>query len=188
MMINELITEFKPSYQTNKIILELQEFPDDTVIRGDVHHLKRALGRLLENAIKFTPEGGMVQIAGRTLQQEKVVALTGELNAFSESFFDGALAETYLQISISDSGVGLNKEDQLRIFDKFQEVGDISTHSTSQAQFGGKGVGLGLTLAKGIIETHDGLVWVESAGVDQGSCFSALLPLANLNEERYVLG
>ncbi|MEK6250198.1 MAG: HAMP domain-containing histidine kinase, partial [Planctomycetales bacterium] len=187
-MINELITEFKPSYQTNKIILELQEFPDDTVIRGDAHHLKRAFGRLLENAIKFTPEGGMVHIAGRTLQQEKVVGLIGELNAFSESFFDGALAESYLQISISDSGIGIDKADQLRIFDKFQEVGDISTHSTSQAQFGGKGVGLGLTLAKGIIETHDGLVWVESAGADQGSCFSALLPLANPNEERYVLG
>jgi PAS domain S-box-containing protein len=187
-MINQLITEFKPSYQANKINLELQEFPDDTVIRGDTHHLKRAFGRLLENAIKFTPEGGMVHIAGRTLQQEKVVGLTGELNAFSESFFDGALADSYLQISISDSGIGIDKADQLRIFDKFQEVGDISTHSTSQAQFGGKGVGLGLTLAKGIIETHDGLVWVESAGTDQGSCFSALLPLANANEERYVLG
>jgi PAS domain S-box-containing protein len=187
-MINELTTEFKPSYQESKINLELQEFPDDTVIRGDAHHLKRALGRILENAIKFTPEGGMVHIAGRTLQQEKVVGLTGELKAFSESFFDGALAETYLQISISDSGIGIDKADQLRIFDKFQEVGDISTHSTSRAQFGGKGVGLGLTLAKGIIETHDGLVWVESAGTDQGSCFSALLPLANPDEERYVLG
>jgi signal transduction histidine kinase len=187
-MINELIAEFQPSYQANKINLELQEFPDDTVIRGDAHHLKRALGRLLENAIKFTPEGGMVHIAGRTLQQEKVVGLTGELNAFSESFFDGALAETYLQVSISDSGIGIDKADQVRIFDKFQEVGDISTHSTSRAKFGGKGVGLGLTLAKGIIETHDGLVWVESSGVDQGSCFSALLPLANPNEERYVLG
>jgi len=187
-MINELITEFKPSYQENKINLELQEFPDDTVIRGDAHHLKRALGRLLENAIKFTPEGGLVRIAGRTLQQKKVVGLTGELNAFSEFFFDGALAESYLQISIRDSGIGVDKADQLRIFDKFQEVGDISTHSTSQAQFGGKGVGLGLTLAKGIIETHDGLVWVESAGADQGSCFSTLLPLANPNEERYVLG
>ena len=187
-MINELITEFKPSYQENKINLELQEFPEDTVIRGDAHHLKRALGRLLENAIKFTPEGGLVRIAGRTLQQKKVVGLTGKLNAFSEFFFDGALAESYLQISIRDSGIGVDKADQLRIFDKFQEVGDISTHSTSQAQFGGKGVGLGLTLAKGIIETHDGLVWVESAGADQGSCFSALLPLANPNEERYVLG
>lgn len=187
-LIKELLVEFRPDYETHKLHLELQEFPDDTIIRGDAHHLKRALGRLLENAIKFTPEGGWVHIAGRTLQQESVVGLTGNLNAFSESFFDGALAENYLQISISDSGIGIEKADQLRIFDKFQEVGDISGHSTAQAQFGGKGVGLGLTLTKGIVEIHDGLVWVESAGPDQGSCFSALLPLANPEEGRYVLG
>lgn len=187
-IINELIAEFRPKYETHKLNLVLQEFPDDTVVRGDAHHLKRAFGRLLENAIKFTPEGGMVQIVGRTLEQERVVGLTGKLNAFSESFFDGALSDNYLQVSISDSGIGIDEADQLRIFDKFQEVGDISTHSTSRMQFGGKGVGLGLTLAKGIIETHDGLVWVESAGADQGSCFSALLPLANPDEDRYVPG
>ena len=187
-IINELVAEFGPRYEAHKLDLVLQEFPDDSVIRGDAHHLKRAIGRLLENAIKFTPEGGMVNIAGRTLPQEKVVGLTGKLNAFSEKFFDGALADTYLQISISDSGIGIDKADQLRIFDKFHEVGDISKHSTSRVQFGGKGVGLGLTLAKGIVETHDGLVWVESAGADQGSCFSVLLPLANPDEGRYVLG
>lgn len=187
-MINELLCEVKPGCEMRKLQLELQEFPDDAVIRGDVHHLKRALSRLLENAMKFTPEGGFVQVAGRTLQQDDVSTLTERLRAFSESFFDGSLAESYLQISISDSGIGLEEEDHIRIFDKFQEVGDISSHSTSQAQFGGKGVGLGLALVKGIIETHEGLVWVESAGPSQGSCFSLLLPLAGLNEGRYVLG
>jgi len=187
-MINEIITEARPNCEMRKLHLELQEFPDDTMIRGDVHHLKRALGRLMENAMKFTPEGGWVQITGRTLPQEEVSALTEKLRPFSESFFDGALAEDYLQISISDSGIGLDQDDHVRIFDKFQEVGDISGHSTSQARFGGKGVGLGLALAKGIIETHAGLVWVESAGLSQGCCFSAFLPLASRNEGRYVLG
>ncbi len=187
-MINEILTEARPNCEMRKLHLELQEFPDDAMIRGDVHHLKRALGRLMENAMKFTPEGGWVQITGRTLPQEEVSALTEKLRAFSESFFNGALAEDYLQISISDSGIGLDQEDQVRIFDKFHEVGDISGHSTSQARFGGKGVGLGLALAKGIIETHAGLVWVESAGLSQGCCFSAFLPLASRNEERYVLG
>jgi hypothetical protein len=187
-MINEVLNEVRPSCETRKLHLELQEFPDDAVIRGDAHHLKRAIGRLLENAMKFTPEGGSVQLAGRTLQRDEVATLTKKLRAFSESFFDSALTESYLQISISDSGIGLEKEDQIRIFDKFQEVGDISGHSTSQARFGGKGVGLGLALVKGIIETHEGLVWVDSAGPSQGSCFSALLPLASHHEGRYVLG
>ena len=187
-MINELLAEARPNYEMRELHLELQDFPDDALIRGDVHHLKRAFSRLMENAIKFTPERGWVKVSGRTLQQEEVSALTERLRAFSESFFDGSLAESYLQISISDSGIGLEEEDHVRIFDKFQEVGDISGHSTSQASFGGKGVGLGLALAKGIIETHAGLVWVESAGLSQGCCFSALLPLASRNEGRYVLG
>ena len=188
LMINELLADARPNCAMRKLRLELQEFPEDIMIRGDAHHLKRAFGRLMENAMKFTPEGGWVKIAGRTLQQEEVAALTERLRAFSESFFDSALTQNYLKISISDSGIGLEEEDQIRIFEKFQEVGDISGHSTSQAQFGGKGVGLGLALAKGIIETHEGLVWVESSGPSQGSCFSALLPLASHDEGRYVLG
>ena len=188
LMINELLVAFRPNCEARKLHLGLQDFPDDTVIRGDVHHLQRAFGRLMENAIKFTPEGGWIRIAGRVLQHEEVLALAKKLRAFSESFFDGVLAESYLEITISDSGIGLEQEDQIQIFDKFQEVGDISKHSTSQARFGGKGIGLGLTLAKGIIETHAGMVWVESAGLDQGSCFSALLPMVNPDEGRYVLG
>jgi PAS domain S-box-containing protein len=187
-MVNELIADYKPQSETRKLHIELQEFPDDAILRGDAHHLKRAFGRLLENAIKFTPENGWVRFAGRILHQQEVSTLTAKLAAFSESFFGGVLAENYLQISLSDSGIGIEEEDQVRIFDKFQEVGDISGHSTSQASFGGKGVGLGLTLAKGIIETHEGLIWVESSGPDHGSCFSALLPLAGPDERRYVLG
>ncbi len=187
-MINELHADFKPNCEVRKLHMELQDFPDDAVIRGDVHHLQRAFGRLMENAIKFTPEGGRVHITGRVLQQKEVLALASELRAFSVSFFDGVLAESYLEIAISDSGIGLELEDRIQIFDKFQEVGDISKHSTSQAQFGGKGIGLGLTLAKGIIETHAGIVWVESAGPDQGSRFSALLPLVSPDDGRYVLG
>jgi signal transduction histidine kinase len=110
-----------------------------------------------------------------------------DLRPFSKSFFDGALTDSYLQVSVSDSGIGIKREDMMRIFDKFQEVGDISGHSTSQARFGGKGVGLGLTLTKGIIETHEGMVWVDSSGSAQGSCFSVLLPLASPDEERHVL-
>ena len=181
-MINELIAEFRPNCEERQLQLELEDFPDDSMIRGDVHHLKRAFGRLLENAIKFTPDGGWVRVAGRTLGQEEVFALTPMLRPFSKSFFDGVLTESYLQVSISDSGIGIEKEDLVRIFDKFQEVGDISGHSTSQARFGGKGVGLGLTLAKGIIETHEGLIWVESDGSAQGSRFSALLPQTSPNE------
>jgi PAS domain S-box-containing protein len=178
-MIDELLAEFRTKCEERLLRLDKGDFPGDSMIRGDVHHLKRAIGRLLGNAIKFTPDGGRVSLSGRILSQEEVSALAPVLRPFSESFFDGALAESYLQISVSDSGIGIEQEDLVRIFDKFQEVGDISGHSTSPARFGGKGVGLGLTLAKGIIESHEGMIWVESAGASHGSCFSALLPQAS---------
>lgn len=187
-MVKEILAEYQEKCERRKLHLELLDFPNDSMISGDLHHLKRAFSRMMENAIKFTPEGGWIRVAGRILPQIDVAALSTRLRAFSESFFDGVMSEGYLQISISDSGIGIDKDEQLRIFDKFHEVGDISGHSTSQARFGGKGVGLGLTLAKGIIETHEGLVWVESAGTAQGSCFSALLPLAVPVEGKYVLG
>ena len=186
-MINELITEFRPGSEERQLQLQLDGFPDNCMIRGDAHHLKRAFGRLLENAIKFTPEGGWVRVAGRILRREDVSALMPDLRPFSKSFFDGALTDSYLQVTVSDSGIGIKSEDIMRIFDKFQEVGDISGHSTSQARFGGKGIGLGLTLTKGIIETHEGMVWVDSSGSAQGSCFSGLLPLASPDEESHGL-
>ncbi len=182
LMINDLLAKSTPSCVRRNLHLELQEFPDDTTIRGDSHHLQRAFNRLMENAIKFTPEDGWIRIAGQSLEREEVFAQKDRLCKFSESFFDGGLAEHYLQISISDTGIGIEETDQIRIFDKFQEVGEISGHSTSRSSFGGKGIGLGLTLAKGIFETHGGMIWVGSAGPSQGSCFSVLLPQASEDE------
>ena len=170
------------------LTIELMDFPDDAMLHGDAHHLKRAIGRLLENALKFCPDGGWVRISGRTCAREEVAGRAERLKPFSEHFFSGVLAGGYLEMAICDNGVGLGEEELVRVFDKFHEVGDISGHSSSRASFGGKGVGLGLTLVKGVIETHEGLVWAESAGPQQGSCFHALLPLADPNEGRYVLG
>ena len=150
--------------------------------------MKRAFDRLLENAVKFTPKGGWIHVRGRECSMQEVTRRADMLKPFSESFFSGPSHEKYLEITISDSGIGLAKDDQLKIFDMFHEIGDISSHSSSRQSFGGKGVGLGLTLVKGIIESHDGLVWVDSAGAGQGSSFSALLPLSSETEGKHVLG
>ncbi|TFH30317.1 MAG: hypothetical protein E4H00_05365 [Myxococcales bacterium] len=94
-------------------------------------------------------------------------------------FFATALAPAYLEIRVKDSGIGLAPGDKQRIFDKFTIIGDIASHSSSRERFGGKGVGLGLTLARGIVAAHDGLLWAESAGEGLGSSFCLLLPLGS---------
>ncbi len=188
LVIKELADEYQMTCSQRGQTFELLDFPADTVIRGDAHYLKRAYDRLLENAVKFTPEGGKVQISGRVVGQAEVTSLADRLNIFGGAFFAAPLAEKYLEVAIIDSGIGISKEDQLQIFDKFHGVGDISSHSSSRASFGGKGVGLGLTLVKGVIETHEGLVWVESGGPNEGSRFCTLLPLSHPDEGKHVLG
>ena len=76
-----------------------------------------------------------------------------------------------------DSGVGIDVDEQLKIFEKFYEVGEIRHHSSSKRKFLGKGTGLGLTIVKGMVEAHGGMVWVESPAQAAGSSFFVLLPL-----------
>ena len=188
LIIKEVVEEHQSDCANRGLHLELTEFPEYSMVRGDAHHLKRAFNRLMENAVKFTPEGGWIRVSGRETSAEDIASRAEVLKPFSQNFFSNRLKDKYLEVAVCDSGIGLAKDDQLKIFDKFHEIGEISSHSSSRKSFGGKGVGLGLTLAKGIIETHDGLIWVESNGIDQGSCFSALLPVSSPDEGKHVLG
>jgi hypothetical protein len=87
----------------------------------------------------------------------------------------------YLEVAVRDNGIGVSHDEQVKIFDKFYEIGDIRHHSSGKFKFQGKGTGLGLAIVKGMVEAHGGMVWVESPGVDPearfGSAFLVLLPL-----------
>jgi len=110
---------------------------------GDERKIKQILLNLLSNAVKFTPEGGRIGIDARQT--------------------DGAV-----EISVSDTGIGIAPEDQPRIFEEFRQVGSDYAHKT-------EGTGLGLTLAKKFVELHGGKIWVESE-VGKGSTFCFTLP------------
>jgi signal transduction histidine kinase len=120
------------------------------------------LSNIIGNAVKYTPDGGRVEITARLLEAE------GSRPAFVE-------------VVVSDTGVGIDLEDQERIFDKFYRVESPELHSTSKTRFMGAGPGLGLTIARGIAQAHGGRIWVESPGHDPvqcpGSQFHILLPI-----------
>jgi signal transduction histidine kinase len=82
---------------------------------------------------------------------------------------------------VADTGIGIPPDDLERIFEKFYRVGDITSHSTGKIKFKGAGPGLGLTIARGIVEAHGGRLWVESPGHDEqicpGSEFHVVLPV-----------
>ena len=97
---------------------------------GDERKIKQILLNLLSNAVKFTPEGGRIEMKARQT--------------------DGSV-----EISVSDTGVGIAPEDQSKIFEEFRQVGSDYAHKV-------EGTGLGLTLAKKFVELHGGKIWVES--------------------------
>lgn len=133
------------------------------MIVGDDKKLVQLFSRLIGNAIKYTPDSGKIAVAA--------------------SYFEEKAQQTedrFVQITVSDTGIGIDKKDQGLIFEKFYTAEDASLHSTGKTQFRGGGPGLGLTIAKGIVEAHRGRIWVESDGYDPennpGSVFYVLLP------------
>ena len=137
--------------------LEIKAFEgSDEMTFADSERIYQALRNLLTNAIKYTPDGGMIVVDGRKI--------TG-----------------FIEITVTDTGIGVNPEDQSLIFEKFGRLGDVALHSSGKTKFKGGGPGLGLPITKGILEAHGGTVWVESDGYDEeklpGSVFHVLMPL-----------
>lgn len=149
---------------------------------GDPDHLGRTLDRLVENAIKFTAEGGSIGLDATLVPDAELLQRRSLLEPFAPRFFLQPLQPSYLQLTVHDTGIGIAHDELHTIFDKFHAGGDISQHFSSRRDFGGKGVGLGLTLARGMAEAHDGMLWVESAGEQAGgSRFHLLIPIAAPN-------
>jgi len=151
---NELINSITNRGQ----ILDLRSFPGgDQMLFGDPERLYQAFHNILSNAIKFTPDGGKIIVDGRTLPG-------------------------FQEVTVSDTGIGISAEDQETIFEKFGQLGNASLHSSGKTKFKGGGPGLGLPIAKGIIEAHRGAIWVESEGHNEKSCpgstFHILLPIS----------
>jgi signal transduction histidine kinase len=142
------------------IITELAR--DLPIVNGDVDQLHSALTRIVGNAIKYTPDGGRITISVRLLAKTTVED------------------QTFVQIVVADTGVGIALEKQKLIFESFSTAENVALHSTSKTQFMGGGAGLGLTIARGVIESHNGRIWVESSGYDSeklpGSKFFIILP------------
>jgi PAS domain S-box-containing protein len=146
----------------------------------DPDRMIQVISNIVGNAIKFTPDGGSVSVATRLIQILRPPQANDSSTAAQVRQIDSVL-HPYLEIVIRDTGIGIPEEDQLHVFEKFYEVGNIEEHFTGKVAFKGKGTGLGLTIVKGIVDMHGGEIWVESPGFDPsecpGSAFHILLPL-----------
>ena len=160
-------------------VLSLNLAEDLPLIKCDFERIVQAIGNVLNNAIKFTPD------KGRIIVETKLVLRPRVPEKFASVGADGLCTLSneqipYIEIAIYDSGIGIAEEEQEAIFEKFYEVGEVEEHSTGKVAFKSRGAGLGLSIVKGIIDLHGGAVWVESPGYDPdimpGSTFYLLLP------------
>jgi signal transduction histidine kinase len=161
MWINRILNLLKADSQAavteRKQTMDVRNFPgSEELIFADPERMYQAIRYIISNAIKYTPDGGKIRIDGRTLPG-------------------------FVEIAVIDTGIGISSENQELIFEKFGQLGNVSLHSSGKTKFKGGGPGLGLPIAKGIIEAHGGTLWVESEGYDEikcpGSTFHILLPL-----------
>ncbi len=142
----------------------------------DISKIEQVLSNLLSNAIKFTPEGGKIEISAEEIPAEKVPAKFIPETAVENS--RKILRGNYVKISVKDTGIGIKEEDIPKVFDKFQQI-----ESSLNREIGG--TGLGIPIAKQLIDAHRGAMWLESKPM-QGSKFSFIIPVTS-NENRLLL-
>ncbi|MFA5182074.1 MAG: PAS domain S-box protein [Syntrophales bacterium] len=136
--------------------IEAEESLAEITVTADARKLKQALYNLLSNATKFTPDGGRIIVRARIVDE----IIPGEKGEGRD-----------IEVSVTDTGIGVAPEDQEIIFEEFHQIYDPTMGKNP-------GTGLGLALTRRIITLHGGRIWVESAGLGKGSAFIFRIPCA----------
>lgn len=145
-VIDEAAASFETWAKTKNITIDKKIDKDLPQVSADRDRLMQVMVNLIGNALKFTPGGGSIFLA-----------------ASSDS------AKNVVQVSVADTGIGIDKDKLGKIFSKFYQVGERVSSDIS-------GTGIGLSIAKEIVELHGGKIWAESEK-DQGAKFIFTLPL-----------
>ncbi len=155
-LIQQAVEDVKNIGGDRQLTYKLEGLDGLPMVLGDSKRLYQAFWNVITNAVKYTPDGGRITIKGRRI-------------------------EDAVQVAIQDTGIGISPDNLDRIFDRFYILHDTALHRSSKTAFKGGGLGVGLTVAQGIVEGHGGRIWVESDGYDEerlpGSTFHILLPI-----------
>lgn len=161
-VVDSAYEKWKDALTSRKQTLTIQDLQKLPTTFVDGNRMIQVFSHLIQNAIKYTPDGGKITVTGE---------VTGDPDKGPQS----------LEIIVADTGIGIAPDELERIFEKFYRVGNVLVHSSGDTKFKGAGPGLGLTICRGIVEAHGGRVWAESPYHDElsypGSKFHVLIPI-----------
>jgi PAS domain S-box-containing protein len=149
--VESALESVHPAAEAKQITIDVQREPYATVVTGDADRLQQVLWNLLSNAVKFTPRQGHVSV--------KI-----------------ARTNSYLEVAVSDSGIGIPEDFLPFIFDRFTQADTTSARKHA-------GLGLGLAIVRHIVELHGGTVAAESEGEGKGATFRITLPVRALRPQ-----
>ncbi|HJZ13547.1 MAG TPA: HAMP domain-containing sensor histidine kinase, partial [Acidobacteriota bacterium] len=153
-IIEKAAETLKPRAESKQQQLRIVFGKKSIVIAIDADKIYQVMLNLIDNAVKYTPPQGIIQVLADEIPTMEVQ--------------DDVFVAGFAQVSVSDTGAGIPSEDKERIFDEFYRTD--SAHKTKET-----GTGLGLSICRGIVQAHGGRIWVESQ-VGKGSKFVFTLP------------
>lgn len=161
-IVERSLERIRPQADRKGLQVRAEIEPGLAAVLVDADRIGQVLLNLLHNAVKFTSDGGSVVVRSSALNIEEGTPRRGLPAAHP--------AGAWVQISVSDTGIGIPAQDLPRIFERFYKVDRSRTRNAG-------GTGLGLAIAKHLVEGHGGRLWVDSTE-GRGSTFSFTLPVA----------
>ena len=166
-VLEKVNTFFQPALKERKISLTVEGLSNLPEICADPYLLYKVFYHVIGNAIKYTPDGGRVTVNGRAVDDA---------------------SQPEVEILIQDTGIGIDPQNQQLVFEKFYQTGEVLLHSSGKTKFKGGGPGLGLAIARGIVDAHGGRIWLESPGYDEttnpGTTVFVRLPVNGQDHEK----
>jgi signal transduction histidine kinase len=167
-VIEQVRETFAQAFVERHLTFTTETLDSLPVIVGDKDLLYKLFYHVIVNAIKYTPDGGCITVSGHTIHEDSEMP--------------------QVEIAVKDTGIGVDPQNQELVFEKFYQTGEVLLHSSGKTKFKGGGPGLGLAIARGIVNAHRGQVWLESPGFDEentpGTTVFVRLPVNGRPHER----
>jgi len=180
LMIAAAVDTVRLAAEAKNIRLRVSIEPGDIIISGDPDRLQQVVWNLLSNAVKFTPPGGRIEVRLEKRISERMKSEVGSRKSESETPSDSSFRlhpSDFIQITVSDTGQGISPDFLPYIFDRFRQADNTTTRPHG-------GLGLGLAIARHLVELHGGTIRAESEGAGRGTTFIVRLPLHAVRPER----